>query len=109
MGPGRVVRDHVDVDDANGLATDLDLAGPGLHLLPRHLDLALLVSKVLGESPGEVDDALYAQAGALLRATCMRLEAEFFLYETGVMEEELWLKHLGVTRIQVQRPAQRVP
>ena len=67
-------------------------------------EVARLVVKTLGASQDDLDENEFAQVSALFRATCMRLEAEYFLYESGTMEKELWQKHLAVTRAMLDGP-----
>ncbi len=57
---------------------------------------ATLISKALSGAPDDLTEPEFARVGFLLRATCMHLEAEYFLYQNGAMEEELWRKHLSL-------------
>jgi hypothetical protein len=71
--------------------------------------LASLVSKVLDAGASDdLDDGQFARISCLIRAMCMRLEAEYFLYSKGAMEGELWRKHLSVARSMIQSPIGRL-
>ena len=54
--------------------------------------------------PDDLNPSQFAQISYVLRALCMRLEAEYFLYNSGAMEQELWLRHLSVARGIVSSP-----
>ena len=53
-------------------------------------------------------DLLEGRLNFFLRGVIQRLEAEFFLYNQGLVEEEIWIKHRDYFRALLGTPTGRV-
>ncbi len=73
-------------------------------MLAKDAQLAPLVVTVMRGGPQDIDESEFSRISFFLRAMCMRLEAEYFLFRRGSMEEELWRKHLLLSRSMIRTP-----